>query len=40
MTVLERFKKALETNAANPLFAPIDDEYLSSRIDGGFVSYI
>ena len=40
MNVIERFKKAVATNAENPRFAPIDDEYLGKRIDGGFVSII
>ena len=40
MNVIERFNMAVATNAKNPRFAPIDDEYLGKRIDGGFVSII
>lgn len=40
MNVIERFNKAIEFNAANPQFAPIDDEFLGTRINGGFVSDI
>ena len=40
MNVIERFQKAAIANAENPLFAPIDDEYLGKRVDGGFVSHI
>lgn len=40
MDVIERFKKAAADNAEKPLFAPVDDEYLGKRIDGGFMSHI
>lgn len=38
--VIERFRKAIEINTANPQFAPIDDEYLGKRLDCGFLSHI
>ena len=40
MNVIEHLKKTAATNAENPRFAPIDDEYLGKRIDVGFVSLI
>ena len=32
MNVIERFQKAAIANAENPLFAPIDDEYLGKEL--------
>ena len=40
MTILEKFKKAIETNGAKPLFVPSDDEYLGTGINGGFAKII
>lgn len=37
MNIIKRFNKAVEFNAANPQFASIDDEFLGTRINGGFV---
>ena len=37
MNIIERFNNAVEFKAPNPQFASIDDEFLGTRINGGFV---
>jgi GNAT superfamily N-acetyltransferase len=40
MNVIEEFQESLLFNQKNPLFAPLDDDILGCRIDGGFVKDI
>ena len=39
MDLVEKINNAFETNKANPLFAPLDDEVLGKRIEGGFCKF-